>query len=239
MSVWISHRGLHKKHAENTLGAFEAAVANGFTELETDLRLSQDGHLVLCHDPTLDRIAGDPGEVRAKTRKELQELRLTSGEGLLFFDEFAARFQAQVWTLDIKPEHGAETLHALFAWAKERDLTKKLAASRFLMWVPEHEEVLRSYLPEAKVYARRDECWRAGLCVLLGVPWLGKIKANRIYSLVPRVSGLSAYRAAVAKSYQSRKAQVLAFLPEDPKDAQDAAKAGFDYILTNHERPPT
>ena len=72
--LWISHRG-YKAHAvENTRAAFEAAVAHGFTALETDLRRTRDGHLVLHHDPTLDRLAGDPRVVAGLTRAQLERV---------------------------------------------------------------------------------------------------------------------------------------------------------------------
>lgn len=53
--IWISHRGLHQRHVENSLHAFEAAAEAGFHTLETDLRTTRDGLIVLHHDPALIR----------------------------------------------------------------------------------------------------------------------------------------------------------------------------------------
>jgi glycerophosphoryl diester phosphodiesterase len=39
---------------ENTLDAFEAAIAIGADMIEFDVRRTGDGRLVVCHDPTLD-----------------------------------------------------------------------------------------------------------------------------------------------------------------------------------------
>jgi glycerophosphoryl diester phosphodiesterase len=63
----ISHRGLHHEIAENTLAAFQAAISLGVHGIETDVRLSADGQLVLCHD----RVAPDGREVASLTREEL------------------------------------------------------------------------------------------------------------------------------------------------------------------------
>jgi len=63
----LSHRGYHKNLPENTLDAFQAALALGVDGIETDVRLSRDGELILCHD----RVAPDGREVAALTRREL------------------------------------------------------------------------------------------------------------------------------------------------------------------------
>ena len=47
----IAHRGGAAHAPENTLPAFRWALANGFTEVELDVRLSLDEVLVLFHDP--------------------------------------------------------------------------------------------------------------------------------------------------------------------------------------------
>ena len=49
----FSHRGLHHNATENTLEAFEAAIALGIDGIETDIRVSADGIPVLHHDPCL------------------------------------------------------------------------------------------------------------------------------------------------------------------------------------------
>jgi glycerophosphoryl diester phosphodiesterase len=46
----ISHRGYHKNVPENTLDAFQATPSLGVDGIETDVRLSRDGELILCHD---------------------------------------------------------------------------------------------------------------------------------------------------------------------------------------------
>ena len=46
----FSHRGYHRQFPENTLAAFDAAVELGVDGIETDLRLSSLGEIVLFHD---------------------------------------------------------------------------------------------------------------------------------------------------------------------------------------------
>jgi glycerophosphoryl diester phosphodiesterase len=46
----LSHRGFHLGSPENTLEAFAKAIALGVDGIETDLRLSVDGEVILFHD---------------------------------------------------------------------------------------------------------------------------------------------------------------------------------------------
>jgi len=54
----IAHRGDPIAERENTLAAFEAAVAAGADMIELDVRCTADGEPVVVHDPTLERIWG-------------------------------------------------------------------------------------------------------------------------------------------------------------------------------------
>ncbi len=56
--IAIAHRGEPVGHRENTLSAFEAAVALGAEMVELDLRRTRDGAIVVLHDQTLERLWG-------------------------------------------------------------------------------------------------------------------------------------------------------------------------------------
>jgi len=69
----VAHRGFHdmnKERWENTLAAFRAAVAHGYS-IECDVRLSGDGVPVVFHDHDLRRLAGTDGKVWQRTAGEL------------------------------------------------------------------------------------------------------------------------------------------------------------------------
>src|SRR5918997_611042 len=62
----FAHRGWHLDELtgmENSLAAFRRAVAEGYRYLETDVRATQDGVVVILHDATLDRTTDGSGEV--------------------------------------------------------------------------------------------------------------------------------------------------------------------------------
>jgi glycerophosphoryl diester phosphodiesterase len=53
MTLIYAHRGLHVSERENTIGAFEGAVALGVDGVELDVRRTLDGALVVHHDPSV------------------------------------------------------------------------------------------------------------------------------------------------------------------------------------------
>ena len=237
-TIWISHRGCQTNHPENTLGAFEEAVRKGFSSLETDLRISRDGQIVLSHDPTLDRLCGDPRPIFSLSRKELQRIPLRGGERLLFFDEFMEAFPLCSWTFDIKPEHGEETIHVLGTWADSHQKTESLLVQgKYLVWKSRHKQIVKQYLPEAVFYAGKNECIRAGISAILRLPAGGGIRPGKIYGLPPRLYGLRLYRESIVDYYHRRDAKLLAFLPENDADVKEALRLNVDEILTDHHTP--
>ena len=58
-----AHRGASALLPENTLEAFELALADGATALELDIHRTSDGHFVVAHDPHGLRLAGVPDHI--------------------------------------------------------------------------------------------------------------------------------------------------------------------------------
>jgi glycerophosphoryl diester phosphodiesterase len=72
----LAHRGLHGAGVpENSLAAFAAASAAGYG-VELDVMLTNDGEVVVVHDPTLTRLTGRDVTVGKLRLSELQRLRL-------------------------------------------------------------------------------------------------------------------------------------------------------------------
>lgn len=79
-SVAYAHRGLHGAgRIENSPSAFRAAIAAGLG-IECDVQASSDGQAMVFHDWDLDRLTGESGAVRSRTRDALQGLALAGGE---------------------------------------------------------------------------------------------------------------------------------------------------------------
>ena len=67
----FAHRGGARIAPENTIEAFAAGLAAGADRLEMDVHATRDGHVVVLHDPTVDRTTDGSGLVREMTLAEL------------------------------------------------------------------------------------------------------------------------------------------------------------------------
>jgi len=240
MTTWISHRGFCGKpneaqNTENTAEAFHAAIEFGFDHLETDLRTTKDGHIVLCHDPDLNRVSGSTRAIHEMSRKELANERLLHGERFLFFDQFLEHFSHLNWILDIKPEQASRTIELLSIWSRDPAVAEFLAnRARYLFWDARHEQHLTSELPDATCLARDRACYRAGVASLFGVPTLGNIQAGQAYAVPPRIAGVPILNENLVKRFHQQNAKVIGYLPVTDADHKKALQANVDQLLTNH-----
>jgi glycerophosphoryl diester phosphodiesterase len=69
----FAHRGGGGEAPENTLPAFEAAVAMGYRYLETDVHLTRDGALLAFHDSSLERLTDRAGRIGELTLAEVRD----------------------------------------------------------------------------------------------------------------------------------------------------------------------
>jgi glycerophosphoryl diester phosphodiesterase len=77
----VVHRGLWEAAPENSLLAVERAIAAGHQVVEIDVRRTADGGLVLLHDETFARMAGDDRAPEAMTLAEIGALKLRDRDG--------------------------------------------------------------------------------------------------------------------------------------------------------------
>lgn len=81
MFINYAHRGASAYAPENTMLAFRKGVALGANGIETDIRKTKDGVLVLFHDGSLLRLTGIEKAVSDLTYSELSALRIPSPDG--------------------------------------------------------------------------------------------------------------------------------------------------------------
>ncbi len=232
--LWISHRGYHVECIENSLLSFDRAIEQGFTALETDLRSTQDGHIVLQHDSSLARTCGVDTKLEDLRLAEIRQLRTKDNQPLVLFDDFIQRYAGCSWIFDIKPESSQRTLHLLKNWAQKKQAVDWISdQARFLLWNRKDEVLAKQLFPSVNTLARQDECYQAGLSVLLGLGALGRIQSGRTYSLPRYFMRKDLFTSSFVEAYHKRGAKLIAYLPECEQDSKAAAEAGFDEILTN------
>ncbi|EFC86060.1 glycerophosphodiester phosphodiesterase [Parafrankia sp. EUN1f] len=76
----FAHRGGRGNWPENSWPAFENAVGLGYRYLETDVRATSDGVVLLLHDETLERVTDSTGSISSLTYREAAGIRLRSPE---------------------------------------------------------------------------------------------------------------------------------------------------------------
>jgi glycerophosphoryl diester phosphodiesterase len=77
----VAHRGASAVEAENTVAAFEAAIAAGVDVVEFDVRMTADDRAVVLHDADVARTTDGAGLVAAKTLEEVKRLRVRTAAG--------------------------------------------------------------------------------------------------------------------------------------------------------------
>lgn len=114
---FIAHRGAGRFAPENTLAAMRAGARHGFSMVEYDVKLSQDGVVVLLHDDELERTSTGKGRAADQTFKELAQLdfgawhsRDYAGEPIPTLYAIAAFTRANgiMSNIEIKPATGAD-----------------------------------------------------------------------------------------------------------------------------------
>jgi len=124
MNYWIqsnkniyvaAHRGWRSKYPENTIEAFEAALTLDVDQLETDVRITKDGELILIHDDTVNRTTNGSGKVCDHTLAELKALDAGNGAKiptLIEFMEFVKDHPTITLDIELKeyPTEGREEL---------------------------------------------------------------------------------------------------------------------------------
>ena len=115
----FAHRGLHhpfSPHPESSFDSYRAAIDAGADGVECDIRLTQDGHLVVWHDATLERIAQSPLRISRSTLDQLREVW-----PILTLEELLDLTIAERKNIAIETKHPVR-----FGQRVERDLSKLL-----------------------------------------------------------------------------------------------------------------
>lgn len=98
----IAHRGASAQRPENTLPAYELAVAQDADMIEIDLHLTRDGEIVITHDEELAGLGGQ-GEIADATLAEVRALDAGGGERVPRLDEVLDRFGDRIaFNLELK-----------------------------------------------------------------------------------------------------------------------------------------
>ncbi len=112
-TLHISHRGGALCYPENTMHAFQASIDLHHTDMiETDVRFTADGRVVIFHDETLERTTDGEGPIHAQTWGALQGLDAAwhheglrgTGVGLPLLSELLAAWPELKLNIEMKAD---------------------------------------------------------------------------------------------------------------------------------------
>ncbi len=148
----MAHRGNPAHSPENTLASFRQALELEVDIMEFDVRSSLDGHLVVIHDPMVDRTTDGKGSVKSKTLAELKSLDAGNWKDAAFAGEriptlmetleLFASHKNLILNVEIK-DHEEETTRAAVALCREQGLFDRCVFTSFdaeiLAWLASPE----------------------------------------------------------------------------------------------------
>lgn len=98
----IGHRGASAEYPENTMLAFEQALAQGADALELDVRVTRDDTVVVIHDARLDRTTDATGPVAERSTSDLADIDAGRGQRIPKFDDVLEHFPDTPLIVEVK-----------------------------------------------------------------------------------------------------------------------------------------
>ena len=164
----IAHRGASGECPENTLAAFQRAIALGADMLECDVQCSRDGTVVVMHDARVDRTTDGHGWVRCLTWRELQHLdagawfgeafrgeRLPALEDVLNLSAGKVLLNIEIKRAVLHTHHTRSTAEKVAALVAQSGLQDTVLVSSFDPGALAHIKAYQPMIPTALVTMHR------------------------------------------------------------------------------------
>lgn len=124
----LAHRGGAKEAPENSRSAFEHSVKLGFSHIETDVRATADGVVVIAHDAHLDRTTTGKGLISSQDYAQVKHA-LVGSDPIMTLEQALEEFPDQRFNLDCKDDHTVEPLIATLQRQRRGILSRILVGS--------------------------------------------------------------------------------------------------------------
>ncbi|MCG8453809.1 MAG: hypothetical protein MI717_11580 [Spirochaetales bacterium] len=227
----IAHRGASHKAPENTASALALALDCGADILEVDLRLTADGHLVLCHDENFSRLGAPSPPICQMKRQEIALLKLQAhgkNDGPLFMDEALELWPQAHFNVDLK-DPGADIVHA---WVK---LLQKSGAHERCRTASFRDSTIQYFLqlaPGQPVSMPRGKVAKLLFMTILGFPFQPQSHQN----LLQLPEWYRSFRILTSKriqKWQKKGWEVEVWTVDDWETMKRFLQWGVDGIITN------
>lgn len=229
--VAMAHRGgwvaPEEASRENTLHAFRGAVALGYRYIETDVRTTWDGEVVLMHDAELDRVTDTQGAVANLTLAVVSRARVAGLDPVPRFSDVLEEFPGVRFNIDLKDDRSVEAVASL--------LRRQSCAGR----------VCVSSFSGARMRAFRrlapDVATGVGP---LGVAWAGfapllrrlRIDAGVVLQVPARIAGdmVPLVRADLIRFAHATGRLVHVWTVDEPTEMERLLELGVDGLISNN-----
>lgn len=243
----FGHKGSGGDAPENTFPSFDKAIKDGADVLETDLRLTKDGVVVIMHDAFLEGTTNGTGWVRDYTLEELKKLDAAynfstdggktfplRGTGITIptLDELFARYPGVKINLDMKTRNPAIV-------GKVLDLIEKHSRADITMAGSFHYPNARRIRHQAKkrglaikAYAAKPEVAAAVGATKLHNPF----HTNKFDAFdIPVTNGkVTIITEEFVKRAHANGRKVAAWTINDPAEMKRLLEMGIDGIITDY-----
>ena len=109
----FAHRGGAGDWPENTMPAFEGAVALGYRWVETDAHVTADGICLAFHDDRLDRVTEHVGLIAELPYREVRQARVDGREPIPLMEDLLTAFPDVRVNIDPKHDAAVDALAAV------------------------------------------------------------------------------------------------------------------------------
>jgi glycerophosphoryl diester phosphodiesterase len=119
--VPFAHRGAGLLAPENTMAAFEHAVALGYPVIETDIQASRDGTLYVYHDKNLVRLTGTNAQIANLSDADIASIQVAGAHPLPKLADVLEAFPETLFNLDAKTWPATQPMAELIRKAGAED----------------------------------------------------------------------------------------------------------------------
>jgi glycerophosphoryl diester phosphodiesterase len=244
-SPWlIAHRGGSALAPENTLAAFDRAERLGADAIETDVRLSLDGVVMVFHDEDTARLTGGPGSIEARSTAEIAELdaafSFTTDGGVTFplrgagvrvpaFAEALRRHPRMRFNVDAKGDEPA-LADALARTIQEARAEDRVCVGSFL---DAQAERLGALLPGVCRFLPQEAATRHVLAAKAGAAPVGLPAGYDLADLPARMGDMTVVDPPVVEHFHRLGIPVHVWTVDDEEEMRALLAIGVDGIVTD------
>jgi glycerophosphoryl diester phosphodiesterase len=244
-SPWlVAHRGGSALAPENTLAAFDRAAALGADAIETDVRLSADGVVMVFHDEDTARLTGEPGTVETRRSEEIAALdaafSFTEDAGVTFplrgagvrvptFAEALRRYPRMRFNVDAKSDEPA-LADALAQVIRDARAEERVCVGSFF---DAQAERLGALLPGVCRFLPQEAGTRHVLAAKAGAAPVGLPAGYDLADLPARMGDMTVVDAPVVEHFHRLGIPVHVWTVDEEDEMRALLALGVDGLVTD------